>query len=121
MTPPPLLDGLIAAGSTAAVGVAAIAQDVPLAPKDVGVLALVAAIGAWLVRTVDKWGDKTTTAIEKNSQAQADVSKAMALMMAETAESRKDVAEQRHQILAAIESMPSRVADEMRRATRVAP
>ena len=111
MNPPPILDGLIAAGTTAAAGVVAIAQDIPIAPKDVGVLAMVAAIGAWLVRTVDKWGDKTTTAIEKNSVAQAEVSKAMALLMAETAESRKDVSEQRHQIISIIESMPTRVAD----------
>lgn len=111
MNATPILDGLIAAGSTAAVGIVAIAQDLPIAPKDVTVLALVAAIGAWLVRTVDKWGDRTTAAIEKNSFAQAEVSKAMALLMAETSESRKDVSEQRHQIISIIESMPKRVAD----------
>jgi hypothetical protein len=111
----PLIDSAIAGGATVLAGAAAIAQDVPIAPKDVGLLALVAAIGGWLVKTVDKWGDRTTQAIEANSKAQGEVATKMALLMQETAEARRNEQERGRQILEAFEDLPQRLALEVKR------
>ena len=111
----PLIDGCVAAASTISLGVIAIAQELPLEVKDVSLLAIVTAIGVWMVRTVDKWGDRTTTAIERGIEAHGQVAKAMALLMAETNEARGDLAEQRAHIQAALDAMPGRVADHINR------
>ena len=111
----PLIDGFVAAASAISLGVIAIAQELPLEVKDVSLLAIVTAIGVWMVRTVDKWGDRTTAAIERGIEANGQVAKAMALLMAETNEARRDLGEQRAHILSAIEAVPHRVAEHINR------
>ena len=111
----PLVDGMIAAASAASLGIIGIAQELPLEAKDVSLLAIVTAIGVWMVRTVDKWGDRTTTAIEKGIEAHGQVAKAMALLMAETNEARRDLSEQRSHLISAIDAVPVRVAEQINR------
>lgn len=106
----PFIDGALAAMSAASLGLIAVAQDMPMETKDVSLLAVVSAIGVWLVRTVDKWGDRTTAAIDRGAEAQAKSATAMSLLMAETKEQRRDVEEQGRSLLAAIHELPSKIA-----------
>jgi len=105
----PFIDGALAAMSATGLGLLAVAQDLPLETKDVSLLAIVSAIGVWLVKTVDKWGDRTTAAIDKGANAQAESAKQMALLMAETKEERRDVEEQGRSLLAAIHELPGKI------------
>ena len=47
---------------------------------------VVAGVGTWLVKSIDK----TTTAIESNTRAQAEVSKSLVLLMEKTDNARTD-------------------------------
>lgn len=124
--PHPMLEGLVASAMTATAGIVAIAQDIPISGKEVGIGTALVGGGFWLAKFAEKWLsrmtesiDKTTEAIRLNSVQQAEVAKSMALLMHESNEARRDGDEKRRQILAALADLPDRVADELKR-TRTA-
>lgn len=121
-SPHPMLEGLVASAMTATAGIFAIAQDIPISGKEVGIGTALVGGGFWLAKFAEKWLsrmtdsiDKTTAAIAVNTSAQADVAKQLALLMHETAESRRDGEQNGRQILAALADLPDRVADELKR------
>lgn len=121
-----MLEGLVASAMTATAGIVAIAQDIPISGKEVGIGTALVGGGFWLAKFAEKWLsrmtesiDKTTEAIRLNSVQQAEVAKSMALLMHESNEARRDGDEKRRQILAALADLPDRVADELKR-TRTA-
>lgn len=76
-------DGATLLGA-ALVSAVALQQVVPPEAQQWTAMALLAVltvgIGGWMVKTLDKVGDKTTRAIESNTQAQNDVARALALL-----------------------------------------
>jgi hypothetical protein len=105
-----LVEPAIAAASTFAVGVVAITSDLPIEPKEVGLLTIVVGIGAWIVKSIDK----TTDAVKLLTASQAESNKATALLSREIEEARRDGEETRAVILANLHDMPSRVAVELK-------
>lgn len=122
MSAHPLIDGLTASAAAASAGILAIAQDLPVTPGEVGVGTAAIGFGIWLAKLAERGIgrltdgiDKTTAAIAVNTAAQAEVAKQLALLMHETAESRRDGEQNGRQILAALADLPDRVADELKR------
>ncbi len=115
----PAIDSIVAGCATALAGTLAIAQDIPIAGKDVGIVTLLVGAGVWGAKVGEKWLARMVEAIDRNSAAQADVGKKLALLMHATAEARKDGEDKRRAILEAISEVPDRVVDELKR-TRTA-
>jgi hypothetical protein len=102
----PFLEPLVTSVATFAAGVAAIANDLPIEPKEVGLLTIVVGIGAWIVKSIDK----TTDAVRLMTAAQADTNTKTALLSAEIEESRRDNEQMRAAIVGNLNDLPARIA-----------
>ena len=102
----PILEPLVTATTTFVAGALAIANDLPIEPKEVGLLTIVVGIGAWIVKSIDK----TTDAVKLLTAAQAQSNTNTALLTSEIEEARRDGEDARAAILAGIHEIPSRVA-----------
>lgn len=101
-----LVEPAIAAASTFAVGVVAITSDLPIEPKEVGLLTIVVGIGAWIVKSIDK----TTEAVKLLTAAQAQSNTHAALLTTQIEEARNDGEDARAAIIATLNDLPGRVA-----------
>ena len=109
----PLFEPIVSAATTFAAGVFAIAGDLPIEPKEVGLLTIVVGIGTWIVKSIDK----TTDAVKLLTEAQAKSNTRTELLAKEIEEARRDGEEARAVILANLHEMPARVAMALKGAT----
>lgn len=106
----PILEPIITTAATFAAGVVAIASDIPIEPKEVGLLTIVVGIGAWIVKSIDK----TTDAVKAMTAALAETNTKTALLAVEVEESRRDNDRTREAIISNLEGMPARIANAMK-------
>jgi hypothetical protein len=110
------IDPIVAIIATAAAGTIASVQDVvPLKAGEVGVVALMAGAGIFLLKMFKEQNGKLIEAIEKGAGAQVEVAKAMTLLAHETTEMRKEGEEKRRQILAELAQLPEQIADRLKK------
>lgn len=92
------------------VGGAAVVQEVTqLAGKDWPAMTLLAVltigIGGWLVRTLDKVGDRTVTAIEGNTKAQNAVAEKLTVLTLQEAQSQHATEQKRAEMVAKLDKL----------------
>ena len=107
----PMSELLTEAAGVVAAGVAGgfVLQGLPPEAQEWTTLALMAAIGGWLVRTVEKIGDRATKSIDSNTDAQNRVATAMALMTQQTEQAQHATEQKRIEIVARLEKLSEQV------------
>lgn len=109
------VDPIVAMIATAAAGTVAIAQDLPIAPTEVGIVTVLLGAGIWAAKTAEKYLSRLVDAIDKNTAEQSKVSSDIRLLMQQTDESRRGAEDKSRQILDKLSDLPDRVADEIKR------
>lgn len=118
MTSPAHIVDLAAVG-LGSLGIFTVPEIVPPDAQNYTVLGLlsvvVVGIGRWMVQAIKESGDKTAAAMDRNTEAQGRTATALALLVQESDESRKEGRTSRADIMAKLEHLPHAVAAELKR------
>jgi uncharacterized protein HemX len=110
---PELVGDAVTIAGTSIVGVCIVQDIVPSHAQEWTAMALLAAItlgiGGWMVKTLDKVGERTSTAIENNTAAQNSVANAMALLTQRETDAQRATEQKRAEIMAKLDHLTEHV------------
>ena len=110
---PELVGDAVTIAACSILGVAVVQDVVPSHAQEWTAMALLAAvtlgIGGWMVKTLDKVGERTSTAIENNTAAQNSVANAMALLTQRETDSQRTTEMKRAEIVGKLDKLTEHV------------